>query len=794
MTHPNHLPAMPQPPGSGARALALPGEAALMQHAMPGHEQTMLSGDNILSFRQLWRSVLKHRWMILGITAVCGLAATTYTLRQTPQYQSVAVLQIDRAAKKVVGFNTEMEVDEGALSDQVQLRTQVELLSSRSLAERVIDELGLYQTRSGEPLPGEQTAETSPLPGEPSQAEKTGFMDRIEANVHSLFNPSVSDQEVLDRTQTIAAFQRAVHIEPLRNSRLVEIKVTNSDATLSARIANTMAQAYIAANLERKVDSSQYARQYLENQIASTKAKLEESERVINDYAKRNEILNLGENESATTRNFVDFSSALAKAEQERIRAEALYNEVRTNPDSAPAVLDNLAIQAYKEEKARQEAEYAKNLAIYKPDFPKMQQTRAQIERLDQRIRTEVAMVLQSIRSQYVAAKSQEEKLRSKVNQSRDEVLAVQDRSVDLNLLQRELDTNRQVYDSLLQRLKEVSVTAGITTNNVSIVDEAQAPLFPDRPRPLINLGMGLVGGLFLGVIAALLREQLDDSVKRADEIEQTFGIPLLGWIPQTKTDSGKSNESVALLAHTDPRSAFAEAYRSMRTALQFSTADGAPRRLMVTSCGKGEGKTTSALALAINFAQLGRKVLLIDADMRKPAIHKALRMPNERGLSNALTGNQVADGLIQPCKVPSLSVLTSGPTPPDPVELLMGPKLGLLLDKADEMGFDHVIIDGPPLLGIADAIVLGNQIHHMVFAIKASSTKKQSIRDALRRLRHAGVVPMGAVLTQARSEHLSDYGYESYYGYGDLAEAAPEKLAQPAAGGRQPLPEPVAG
>jgi succinoglycan biosynthesis transport protein ExoP len=261
--------------------------------------------------------------------------------------------------------------------------------------------------------------------------------------------------------------------------------------------------------------------------------------------------------------------------------------------------------------------------------------------------------------------------------------------------------------------------------------------------------------------------------VKHANEIEGLYHLPLLGLIPFTKPDKGRK-EPVALLAHHEPRSGFAESYRSMRTALQFSTADGAPQRFMVTSCGKGEGKTTTALALAINFAQLGQKVLLIDADMRKGWVHTMLNMSNERGLSNLLSGDRSTDGLIRDTAVANLSVITAGPVPPDPVELLMGPRLGLLLEKAQAMGYHQIVIDGPPLLGIADAIVLGNQIQNIVFAVKAGGTRKDSIKDALRRLRNAGLAPMGMVLTHARNEHTSDYAYAAYYGDGYNDRHAP--------------------
>ena len=761
MQHPEHLPAVP--PGNPRGNLALRQPGMLQTHVLqsPASQGEGPSDDEI-DLRAIFRTFLKHKWMLLGITAFCVVAAGVHTLRQTPLYEAALTLQIDRTTQRVVGFGTETEADGGYDYDNQLLTTQIEMLKSRSLAERVIDELGLYKPSPLTPgaLPAEPEAEADTTQTDGAEPAALSMAQRLQANLKQLFTPSVQDEQVLSRSATIDEFQGSVAIEPVRNSRLVKVKVTNADAELAARIANTMGKGYIAMNLERRADSSVYARQFLEEQIQQTKARLEESERVLNDYAKRNEILNLGDRGSAATQNYSEFMVALARAEQERIKAEALYNEVRNNPESAPRVIDNLAVQTYKEEIARLSAEYARNLAVYKPDFPAMVQLRQQIDRLDAGVQAEVANVLASIKGQYEAAKRQEDLLRARAETSRNEVLTVQDRSVDLNLLQRELDTNRQIYDSLLQRLKQVSVTAGITTNNISIVDEASVPLYPSHPRPTINLALGLLLGLFAGMLAALLREHLDDSVKHADEIEGALGLPLLGWIPFTKEPKGSKLESVALLAHTDPRSAFAESYRSMRTALQFSTTEGAPKRFVVTSCGKGEGKSTTALALAINFAQLGQQVLLIDADMRKPALHKALGLPNARGLSNLLTGDSGGESLMQKTSIPNLSVLTAGPNPPDPVELLMGPKLGLLLDKAEELGFSQVIIDGPPLLGIADAIVLGNQVQHMVFVVKAAGTKKQAIKDSLRRLRNAGVAPMGVALTHARNEHTSDYAY----------------------------------
>jgi polysaccharide biosynthesis transport protein len=718
-----------------------------------------------LTLSDLLGMILKHKWTLMLVVLVSTGIAGINTFLLRPTYRATTVLQIERAAARVVDFqHGNVDMDQASVDEYLGLKTQYELLRSRSLAERVIDDLQLDRSKSAAPpVMAASAAKTKPQAVAAANGE--GLIDRIISGYHKLSTPATVDPQTLGREAVVGAFLGALIVEPVQNSRLVHLSVDNSDPALAAKIANATAQTFVSLGQERRIESSSYAKTFLEDQIKQMKSKLEESERRLNQYAQQKQILTLDEKTNVVNQTYVDYASALAKAEQERIRVEAQWNEIKRNPDSAAIGQDGKTVLGVlKERKAQLELEYQQNLRIYKPDFPKMTQIRAQISEVEQQIKTEIAGIAGSFRAQYEMALNQENQLREKLSHTRKQVLTTQDNSIDLNLLKREADTNRQLYDSLLERLKQVNISSNLTTNNISIVDSANPPLFPYKPNLQSNLLAGLGIGLFLGLCLVFLLEYLDDSIRFPDMVERVLGVPLMGVIPvgdKKRSDTG----SIAFDIHSDPRSTMAEAYRSVRTALQFSTSHGAPKRLLVTSTTRDEGKSTSALALAINFAQMGHHVLLVDGDMRNPSIHKMLGIPNDLGLSNLLSADSRGETLIQPTVIPNLSVLTAGPSPPNPVDLLMGPKLLALLDKASAVGISHVIVDGPPILGIADSIVLGNQIQDMLFVVRAASTRKANIRDALRRLRLSGLAPRGAILTFAPARALQGYG--AYYGYG---------------------------
>jgi len=387
-----------------------------------------------------------------------------------------------------------------------------------------------------------------------------------------------------------------------------------------------------------------------------------------------------------------------------------------------------------------------------------MVQLKAKMDALDRQIQAEIDSVKQSIRDQYLVAQSQEASLKQAVDKLKSSFLDLSGRSIQYTILQRDVDTNRSLYEALLQRYKEIGVAGGVGTNNISFVDHAQIPGGPFKPQPARNMMTALILGLVLGSMLAFGLEQLDETIKRPDEVEEKLGVPLLGVIPIVS----KGTAPAAALA--DPRSAISEAYSSLRTALQFSTASGPPATLLVTSAKPSEGKSTTALALARGFARLGMRTLLIDSDLRNPSLHRALETSNMAGLSTLLTGAAQLDDVVQNTSIPNLFFIPCGPLPPVPAELLGGPHLRAVLAIALAQ-YDQIIIDGPPVMGLADAPLLAAATDGSILVVEAGSTRRGLTRASLTRLSTASSRVLGVVLTKF-SANQSGYGYGYGYGY----------------------------
>ncbi len=689
-------------------------------------------------FRKYWNVIHKRRWTVVGAFAIVMLTGIIATFLATPIYRATAVIQIERQAMQVVNIPGVEPIE--APYDREFYETQFQLLTSRSMAEKIASEL-------------DPSNPVFDIMSAPSLWKKAVDL------VMGADPPMDPEEEVLHKRRRLVGLIRGgLEVDPIRNSRLVRIHFYSPDAALSASIANSVAIGFMEANMERKIDTSSYAKGFLEDRLEQVKLKLQDSEKALAEFAQRERFVNVGNRETLLSSELEALTSALTAAKTARIEAQArLAQGQGANAMSHPAMLQNAGVQALRVTKGKLEAEYQEKLLTYKPGFPLMQQIRSQIEQIDKQLAAEVRMVRAGLAATYQAAKDQEALLQEQVAQLTDEVLSMQGRSTDFTVLEREVQTNRELYDALLQRYKEIGITSNVDANNISVVDPALRPGSPFTPNLKRALMLSAVLGLFIGIGLAFLFEYLDDTLKRPEEIEKHLGVSVLGVIP--KLSSGSTPEQ----AQTDPRSSFSEAYRSVRTSLQFSTEEGVPRCLLVTSPSAAEGKSTTAVALARNFAQLGRRVLLIDADLRNPSLHRMLGTDNTVGLSNYLSGKIKPAASIKGTKTPRLTLIPSGPMPPNPAELLAGPKMLSLVTLASEK-FDQVIIDGPPIMGLADSPILSNMAHGTLVIIESGTSRIATAKGALKRLFAARAHVVGAVMTKYDAR-IAGYGYG---GYGD--------------------------
>jgi polysaccharide biosynthesis transport protein len=692
---------------------------------------------------------LKRRWVVIGTFAVCIMAGIGLTLLMTPIYRATTTIKIDRETARVL--NTESVQPREATGDEF-FQTQYGLLKSRSLAEHVVLDANLaddqqFLTQGG--------ARRSLRPG-----KKAALPPDRSARIE----------------KAVGLVQLGLRVDPVRTSRLVNVSYDSPNPQVAAKLANAIAESFVKQNLSEKFDQNSYARKFLEDRLEQTRQRLEESERQLVAYEKNQQIIDFSAASSSggsgkeggtasgaaqsslTAANLQAMNSAMVQARSARILAEQRWRQAQASSGMGlPEILQSGAIEQLRQKRIDLTTEYQKNLGTFRPEWPAMVQLDTRIKEVDRQIQAEVDAIKQSLKAQYDLAVQQERTLTGQVEQQKSAFMDLRGRGIQYNILQREVQTNRDQYESLLERSKEVSVAGALDANNISVVDPAQVPGLPFKPRPMFNMMMSAALGLLLGCLLALGLEQLDDSIKSPEDVDSKLDIPLLGAIPIL------SKGVTARDALADARSAMSEAYYSVRTALQFSTSEGVPSHLLVTSARPSEGKSTTALALAQNFSRLGLRTLLIDSDLRNPSIHKMIGLQNTKGLVNLLTGSAPIGELLQSTGEPNLLFLPCGPLPPNPAELLAGTRLRAILKDLTEE-FDQVIIDGPPVMGLADAPLLASAASGTVLVIAAGSTRRGLARAAIRRLQVSQARVLGAVLTKFDAKQ-SSYGYG--YGYG---------------------------
>jgi polysaccharide biosynthesis transport protein len=691
-------------------------------------------------FYKYLRILVKYRWLIIATLITSILLAGAVTFLMTPVYRATVSLQIDRESMNIVNVEG-VQPDESQGSSGLEFfQTHYELLASRSLAERVSGTLNLSADQN---FLAKNTSIVALV--------KDFILGKAEADLEK----NISQEEVA--RSTVDRLTRSLSVAPVRGSRIVKVSIDSPYPALAQKIANSYGEVYIADNLDRRFDATSYARKFLEERLQQLKIKLEESERELVKYAEDQGIIQLDDNKTLSGTDLEATNIKLAEARSERIKKELLWKQAQaTDGVGLKQILEDEALQENRKLRTELAAQYQQKLGIYKPAFPEMIQLRNQIKELDRSIQSEIEAIKLSIEAEYNAALEEEQNLIQSLEGTKVEVVDQRNKSIEYNIIKREVDTNRTLYEGLLQRYKEIGVAGGVGTNNISIVDKASLPLLPRSPNLLLNLAMALIGGLVGGILMALGLDYLDDSFKSPEDIEHELGMTVIGVVPKPKSSETIEQELL------DPRSGMAEAYRSLRTGLQFSTSDGLPRTLLITSSKPSEGKTTSSISLAKSLANIGLNVLLIDGDLRNASVHKRMRCSNEVGLSNYLSGSKLPDEVVQLTDTENLVLMSSGPLPPNPAELLNGPRLPSLLTLAAQT-FDIVVIDGPPVMGLADAPILSRTTQSTLMVVAANETRKSVVKVALRRLEMARANMVGVLLNKFDQKEVG-YGY----GYGD--------------------------
>lgn len=701
-------------------------------------------GESAFDVREII-AIIRANLLVVGLILAASLAiAVTVTMLQTPRFTAETTLQINDQSAQVFGKQDDTLQDPIVSASDTErfLQTQLDILKSRALAERVAQKLRLVGNAR--------------------------FYDAMGITPP---NGNLTRAELEDLT--IRTIEAARSVELPRNTRLATVSFNCTQPELAAKIANAFASEFIQTNLQRRFDSSAYAREFISGQLSDARAKVERSERELNAYARQAGLIRdrnydnsdtgkrSGSGSSVTTTSLLEINSAANQAQAARIAAEGRWRLIASgNILNSPDVLSNPAISQLLAERARSAAELEKQRANHLEDYPLVQQLKAQVDVIDAQIQSVARSIRASVKQQYDAAAEAESNLRRQVGELKGASLAEQDQLVQYRLLEREADTNRTVYEGLLQRYKELNAAAGISASNISIIDPAFPPIKPSSPNLFRNLLFAFIVGLGATAAFIYLRTLFDDSVKVPEDVESKLQMPLLGVIPVVEELAVNSSLD-------DPKSPVSEGYNSLRSALLYSTPAGLPKTILVTSSQPSEGKSTTSLAVARGIARLGRKVVLLDGDLRRPALHRAIPMlgaDNSIGVSSILTAQSSIEEALRDTDVEHLKVITSGPIPPSPTELLSSGRMNQLVEHLSAE-FDLVVLDSPPVLGLADAPLMAALVDGVVLVIQSDRNRRGSLKASLRRLRRMRTSILGGVITKFDPTDMGNR-YSEYYGY----------------------------
>jgi polysaccharide biosynthesis transport protein len=718
-----------------------------------------------------WRDYVgilkRRRWPAFAVFATAVTFSLVHAFTRVPVYQAQARLLIEPDRANVTGL---MEPLEKERSSEADLQTQLALLQSRSLARRAMQTVGAQDAPASPPTPAGQT--TIPTSAEPGSFKAfirsvREAISRVRTDVAGMIGGShepVAPMESTEESARINAFLGGLRVSPLAGGRLIDVFYQSTDPVAAATSANAVVSQFIQQSVELNASASRDVSEWLNERLTEQRQALDASEQTLQAYRERHALVSLTEQASLTVQKLTDLTTAFTRAKTERIEKEALVNQLsavqhdRASLDAFPAVLDNAVVQQLKAELVTLQREQAQLAAKFGVRHPSLIKIREAVGAAEGRLRSEIGQTVEAVRREYLAARAAETSLSQAVEAQKREALSLNRKDIELAVLHRDAESNRRIYDSLLQRANEFGVARERRANNIRIVDSAEVPQTPLGTGMRRDLRYGVLGGLLLGLCVAFVLEHLDGHIKTPRQIKSDLALPFLGLLPHVKTATGASPRVDSV-----PSPAFAEALRILRTNVRLSIATEGPRVIVVTSACSGEGKTVVASNLALALALTDQRVILIDADFRRPRLHKVFNVRLVPGLSNLLVGETPASQAVRQTGLSRLHLLTCGMPPPNPAELLDSGRFNDLLQHLRDH-YDWVIIDSPPVLPVTDAIVLATRASGVVLVAAADTTPLPAARAAVEQLAGAHARLLGAVLNGVDLERHAYY-YARYHG-----------------------------
>jgi exopolysaccharide transport family protein len=736
----------------------MPPSADLGRNIGPRVYPELLSQESALG--EYIRILMKRKWTVLAcLLAIFSIVAIA-SLKMTPLYEASGSIEINKPDSGLVNFSNSptFNVD---YYDPSELETEVMILQSDLLAMQVVKELGLDRRPEfgGKTAALPSSLDLAPDPLQADAGRTSGLLSSFRGNLKVALSP---------------------------NSHIIKVSFRSPDKDLTANVVNTLMSTYTENNFKSRFDSTMQASDWLSKQLVDLQMKVETSQEKLVRYQKEHEILGIDEKQNITTAKLDELNKALTQAESERMDKESVYRLVQAGDAdtiaSAASALDAAGagnqsgglLESLRTKEADLKIQAAELSTQFGPSYPKLAQLENQLKEIDAQLLAETRKVGGKIRGQYMAALQRENMLHDALEKQKQEANKLNESAIEYSLLKRDLDTNRQLYEGLLEKLKEAGVSAGLRSNNFRIVDVARVPTAPVEPNIPRNLAFAFMLGLTSGVGLAFLLEGLDSTVRTTEQAQMISGLPPLGMIPlgsRTAREGANpkrlviatSKEAVELITQVRPQSQMAESYRALRTSLLLSNLGAPPKVIMVTSALPQEGKTTTSINCAVVLAQKGIRVLLIDADLRRPSIHKTLGMGPRSGLSNVLTGSAtLQQAITRSPTLPNLDVLPAGTPPPNPAELLASANMRDVLQELRGQ-YDHIVVDTPPTLSVTDAVVLSPRADAIVLVIRSGQTTKQALRRSRDILMQVNAKVSGVLLNAV---DLSSPDYYYYYEY----------------------------